>query len=125
MGSCAKWYGVDWTVTSFGNRDGGIFIVHVNMIEGGSILYCSLSLGRVNWGNLIDPSTKFSFHKNPRWTPGWGSLLLYNGEEGFWRVGLVYTGSRTAEGEVGGVALSSALARNVCMSSVTRLGVGE
>jgi hypothetical protein len=40
-------------------------------------------------------------------------------------VGLAYTGSGMAEGEAGGVALSSASARNVWMSSATGLGVGE
>jgi hypothetical protein len=34
-------------------------------------------------------------------------------------------GREMAEGEAGGVALSSALARKVWMSSVTGLGVGE
>jgi hypothetical protein len=79
----------------------------------------------VNWGNLKLPSTEFSFHRNLGWAPGWGSSSSYDRGEGSQRVGLVYMGSGMAEGEAGGVALSSASARNVWISSATGLGVGD
>jgi hypothetical protein len=42
-----KWYGVNRTVTSFSNRDGGILVVHVNTIEGGGILFIVIKKGEL------------------------------------------------------------------------------
>jgi hypothetical protein len=33
-----KGYGMDWAVVPFSNRDSGVFVVHVNAIEGSRIL---------------------------------------------------------------------------------------
>jgi hypothetical protein len=42
-----KWHGVDQTVTPFSNRDSGIFIVHVNTIERGSVMFLAVKKSKL------------------------------------------------------------------------------
>jgi hypothetical protein len=42
-----KRYGMDWTVMSFGDRNGGVFIVHIDAIKGGRILVISIGDGEL------------------------------------------------------------------------------
>jgi hypothetical protein len=47
MGLGMEWDGLDWAVTPFGDRDCGVLVLHVNAVEGGSILFIAIKKGKL------------------------------------------------------------------------------